>query len=477
MNRDSQAELDAYFSGEKKVRRLGLENAKLEYPPTDSKAFDKPQTDLKLDAGRIAAKVKGDADATLHGLAGELSKNENDNLSKALLVGIGAEFTNCKARITSLINAARNELTALKRTCLETQKYLEIFKRKHNINRQPKSVPSKQAHYLWITFYAIVEVIANIFFFNIGFNAPDALAIAVLLAAINLLISVAAGNFWRNKNSLGVDRHVANGVFVLWLIFVIWFNTATAITRSVMVAGGVKLGGAVQQAFFHDSWRIFVLSAPNIADLMSVLLWIAGAAVAAFAFFEGYRSEDPIPGYTEHSDAVKRVCADYKNAENSLRSTINSDIGTVQSRFDEYRRIIRDSLAQFNTNRGVLIRELKQAQMDHVSVNTAFVQLINSYREENHYRKSDLPEYFSVEPKLDGVAAAAPERCSEEELKGRAEHLNNESNARLIEIANQRSDFTEKSSVFPQLIEDEVKKMDRSARDAMEISIRSESGK
>jgi hypothetical protein len=471
MNKEGRSELDAFLANEDEIRKLALENAKTEHPPTESTGLDNVQTDLKLNAERIAAKIKADALGTINGLAGDLTKHEGNIFSSEFRVGIDAEFSNCKTKIDSIMLSARNNLAQLKERSLLTEKYLQIFKREHGIRRAPKDTPSKQVHYLWIFFYAIVEVIANIFFFNVGFSAFDALTIAVMLAAINLLISVEAGNFWRARNSPGPDRYFAYIAFLLWVVFVIWFNTATAITRSIMVAGdSATLSGAANLAFFHESWRIFVLSAPNISDLMSVLLWIAGAAVGALAFLEGYRSEDPIPGYTECADAATRAKAEYDIAEQTLRRNIESVIHEAQSRFDSYRESQKNSISQFNAIAGVLSTELQQAILDHEAVSIEFVRLINAYREVNRIRISDPPAYFAIIPVLDVEVITASEKCDVEGLKLRTEKLHEESNAKIIEIAAKKQAFTEKAADFPRVVDEEITAIDRQAKDALKAS-------
>lgn len=473
MNKDSRTALDDFLSREPKIRKLALENAKQELPSSDATNFDSPQTDIKLEADALAARIRADADNTLHGLAQELAKHEAAIVSEEFRAGLNAEPSGCKTKVIELFTAARNNLAQLRESNLINQKYLEIFKRERNIRREPKHTLSKQAHYLWIAFYAIVEIIANIFFFNAGFSAFDAIAISILLAAINLLISVAAGNFARKVNSVGSERYLAYGVCGIWLIFVIWFNTATAVTRSVMVAGGdtATLAGAAGQAFLHDSWGIFVLSPPNIADLMSVLLWIAGAAVGAFAFFEGYRSEDSIPGYSEIADAAKRARSEYMEAELDLHTAVGNEIKEVQTRFDAYKQQFRNALAQFNANVVLINQAVSQARLDHEAVNTAFVQLVNAYREENCLRVSKPPAYFSIVPRLEQAPAGAPFNCSQDELELRSKALHDTANARQMELAAKKQEFTNDAAEFPQMVEQEFERADAKAKEALRTSV------
>jgi hypothetical protein len=292
-----------------------------------------------------------------------------------------------------------DQLYQLRRSVIEIGREEEVFRKKHGLNRTADFPDSKVFHYSIFFLLLIIESILNGNFLARGSEygllegVMDALGIAMLNVGVGFLIgnSVMRYIFHRQlfKKIVGWFGSIS------FICFAFGFNLSVAHYRDAL--GGEfpeKAASLVLDNFFNTPF--------NIADFKSWMMMVVGIIFSIVAAFDGFRTDDPYPGYGSIARRCYNITQDYEDKKEDLieelRKTKDDAINSmkkakedVEKRKNEYYSIID-------------ARERIKGSFDQhiLYLEGCANNLLAEYRAANkNNRKTDPPVHFSESWKIE----------------------------------------------------------------------------
>ncbi|MFM1988029.1 MAG: hypothetical protein RJA99_986 [Pseudomonadota bacterium] len=243
----------------------------------------------------------------------------------------------------------------------------------------------------------VIEGVLNAQFFAAGVSGGlvEGFGLAFMLAGINVLIAYIFGRFFVR---LTIHRKPA---FKL--------AGATALVMSVMLMVTLGFGiGHFRDALNAESANAanaalaaFKAGPSNLKDIFSwVLFWVT-IVFGLAALVDGYKSDDPYPGYGRLARAAKVAEENYESELDELRTRVN-DLK------DEELEFLEGTVTQANASISRFAELIQSKSAAHGRLMTALRDADNSleavlkqFRTENQlHRTAPRPSYFSDYPKL-----------------------------------------------------------------------------
>ncbi len=324
-----------------------------------------------------------------------LKKSFGDAQYVAVLLqsGLQSELTQAAPKeIESKIRSAIAQNQAEAKVILEGHQQalrdIEIFKGANGLSSAANYPDKKNSLYL-ILALGIAEAICNAIFLREGMSLRISLLIAVSVAIINIAGNVWLGGRYRDKNHIKPEIAKAGTTNRVYSIFLI-----------LGINGLIAL------------YRLWYATDTNVINaqflLESTVLFIIGIGMGIAAFNEGYKLDDPYPGYGVYARRLKEwadklteikkfhsdFCADLKRKADQILDTLDNKIISASEKFS----LQLPEMAQ----------ELHVWESDRSKINFAYRQLqeifkitIVGYHTKGHqgYPKDllDLPENPQLE--------------------------------------------------------------------------------
>lgn len=230
------------------------------------------------------------------------------------------------------ITANAAEIKRLEEVASSRQQAFDRFRAEHNRMELPHYPQGWQKLMLWSVALALVsfEALANAHFFAQGLSGGllQGFTQAFLAAAANVAICLAAGVFAVKFVSHTKPAYkLVGGISILaTMAFVLGLALVVAHYREALVKG---LENAESSAFKS------LLTTPfNLTEVSSIYLILVGIVFGVIAIFDGYKMDDPYPGYgKEHRKAAEAIQA-YTLAIDALHEKLEELKTTVLSKID-----------------------------------------------------------------------------------------------------------------------------------------------
>ena len=175
-----------------------------------------------------------------------------------------------------------------------------------------------------------IESVLNSWFYS---KASDlgligGLGWSVVFSVANTGMAFMFGWAARYKNHLKpIKRAQGLAAIALFVVFGFILNQAIAHARDIMSNGIMPTGSVLLDAIFHHTWEL------SISGWM--LFVIGGLIIAPVAYYKGYKSDDPYPGYKDLTLASHKSLEDFENAITEMNHEVAKIIDQTGPKCDE----------------------------------------------------------------------------------------------------------------------------------------------
>jgi hypothetical protein len=307
----------------------------------------------------------------------------------------GAE---AKSAFQDAVIGGKDRLFEFQRVLSTRSRELKRFCMANGIDRPSNRPESRIFHVGVLAFLLLVEASLNGVFLARGLDLGllGGVGQALAIATVNVGLGVIAGiSCLREMNRKNTIRKLVGGVgFILYLAAAIGLNLAVAHYRDA-------LGGSDPESAATSALQSFLNTPFHIDDINSAFLFIMGFFFSLIATIDGYRMDDPYPGFG-------RLMKRYKDEENDFRSAKEQEAEVLtRQKEDQLRRLdhaTNEIAARRSQYHAVLqqrdgFKELFINHMNHLE--RAGGELVAFYRNANlGARTAPAPIHFSESWKM-----------------------------------------------------------------------------
>jgi hypothetical protein len=316
------------------------------------------------------------------------------------------------------------DLYARKRAVIQTEAELNNFRRRHYLERPPRDYGSRALKLWFLVLLLAIEAVLNGFFLSKGseFGLVGGVVQAMIIAGLNIAVGVSVGRFaapWLSYRNW-IAKIVAAVTVVVYVGLAFGFNLAVAHYRTAMT--GDPFDASV------NAYRDLLARPFGIEDLESWGLFVMGFMFSLFAAYDGWRLDDPYPGYGQRMRQNLEALEEY----NDLKHDLLSDLDEIKQKAeDETQDLVRSITSRQGELGNIIMRsEALKAEMaeyfDHLE--SAANTLLAFYRNENQKcRSAPPPSRFNdsatwryERPTLEGAKVSEDGRRGIEEALKRA---------------------------------------------------------
>ena len=303
-------------------------------------------------------------------------------------------------KAASLLTEHDSERKALAASARNAQRELDDFRQTHQLQREAHWPAGASAflYYAILAVLVVVEGVVNAKFFAQGVDSGwlGGLTYAIVLALVNVGIAFSAGKWVVRFLNHRRPVHKLLGLLATFAAIGLIFSVGLGIAhyRDAMTT---QVADAANSAF--EALRQRPL---ELREIDSWILLLVSVGFGVFAMFDGYKTDDPYPGYGQISRRVQQVIGDYDAELDDLReqlaelkdtelSSLNDAVEAAQSGLAVYR-------ARIDEKDAAAIRLATALQNAESSV----AALLGEFRNENELNRNGAPrpKYFDQIPEL-----------------------------------------------------------------------------
>jgi hypothetical protein len=293
--------------------------------------------------------------------------------------------------LASTFAEKKSELREAKVELELAQEDLQQFKRANKLNREPNYPISKIRAFSIIAIVFIFEIIFNGNFFAMG--SDDGLMGGISIATIISIVNVSMGflvGAWlmRQSNSIKIKSRVLSRIgYTVLIMFAVFFNYLVAVWRKALEIAP----DSAEEQF----WMFLDSGMSTIWDISSLGLFAFGIICFGISAFEGYRFDDPYPGYGTYSRKRDSMNENLQEDRKDLADTVNE-------KFEEYVDWLEDNYSQIKLMKRNLATSISSFEQQNsifsnyvTHLEGALEYLLKLYRDTNHAaRKDPAPVFF-----------------------------------------------------------------------------------
>lgn len=370
-----------------RLEERGKEQGELNLPALDAREFDVVERE-------IVAAVSEHLDTAHIDTCNHLRAYEDRLSDLHLLHGLGAirgETKKTLGDLKSLVAGWQDRLSTRRDAVRGSYKELREFQRGNGLTRPYHPVESRWVHGSMILLAWLAETVGNTIFLseNNSMGIAGGIVAAAFVSAINVALAVGAGVFFFRRTNLPKPQEKA----VAWISISAWF----AVTFVWSLAAGHFRDA--QSAGVADPQRAAItLVTEHPFGFDSFYSWgmlIIGLLAAVVSAYEGYKMNDPFPGYGALGQQLTQRCAEYAD----LVAEARESLAEQRDRAIEAAQQIKDEL-------GVQLRTRGRIHAAHAHLMRRFTEhhgrmeelanyLLQTYRNANlRSRAEPVPGYF-----------------------------------------------------------------------------------
>lgn len=401
---------------EMKLEERGRENGKNGLPPADRQSPDDAELEVITRFEQFRDQAHDTLSNNLQAYSVRLARLDNAGLADDVERQFDVAMSDFK---TGVINDM-NRLYVQKRNVLEVEHEYVEFRKSRSLNRVARYPDHRFKNVSIVLLVALVDTIANAFFFSTTHPGGWAGAIfeSLFIAVINSLVGFGAGYaLVRGLNRPTFGGKAFCGLFLLLtLAALLAFNTFAAHYRDAFAVLKPEDIGRARDIASADALRRLVEGQHRLTGFQSYLMVAVGMLVAGVAMFEGYRLDDPLPGFGALARHRQRVLGDYAGEKELLNSglterrdealaDIDAVVEEIRRREEEYAGAVEARRKLIQRYNGVL-----------AELESAANQLVETYRTHNAQARSvPAPAYFAKPWQPNWAREPVPEEGSAKE--------------------------------------------------------------
>lgn len=304
---------------------------------------------------------------------------------------IASTHKHYKSESTAILQEYRESLKPLVSKSAELALDLSAFKLKNQLTSSADYPESRFLHFALIISLFVVESVVNAVFFAAGsdFGFIGGWINAMQYAGVNLAVSFFLALFViRQINHINIPHKVfgAIGLIVL-IVFIPGFNFFVGHFRELYAVAPEEAQSVAVTAFLDHPF--------TLATVESWLLLALGMIFAGIAAIDGYRFDDPYPGYGRISRRWKDAESEFVEEKEELRNELAKKLESKLSQLDNSSKVVVGREEELN-NLATMAELVKDRLASHLSLleKTANV-VLRSYRDINQRaRSTPSPAYF-----------------------------------------------------------------------------------
>ena len=306
-----------------------------------------------------------------------------------------------ESKYLGLESAKFNRLKNLYQEFKNSEKERVEFKNENGITKMAEYPESKIFWWVVILFLFLVEIAVNSVFFSKGSQLGilggifEALSISIVNVGVGLFFGMFLFPF-KNLKGINLTKSVTLIFTMLMPIGLFTFNLLMAHYRDVYIVNPMEASTADAMANFYQN--PFLLS-----DTKSWILVIVGFLIGLIAWSEGYKYDDPYPGYGKIDRRVKNRKADYDELKDEIEEELNTlkedalkQIKSLHAMIEEKSKSYTQALLSNNHSiDSFLVFEKKLGSICN--------RLLKFYEETNlEFRNDPAPNYFKTQVEIAG---------------------------------------------------------------------------
>lgn len=434
-----------------RFRELGQKEAMKHRPPTTATHPDSNEVELRTDVEQLVANEQTLFDAVVS----DCSRNALEASGK--LLQLKSDIASALAddtlgsQVDADLSSERGKLVDLTTHRIRAEVEWRGFRATNGITDLPNYPESQIWHWAVIAALVLLETVVNAFFYQNANGLLGGFIVAAAVAAVNMGSAAALGSLFRRKNLADrAQSYLGWFCLVIFVPLTIFCNALFAAFRSAYELVSDPSDSAMLAQAFRGAWteaaRIFVFDF-HFGDFASFILFMTGFILSWLAFWKGYTSDDPFPGYSRRDRALKKAkddeAAAFALAKQKLQTLLQNLRGRVQGLTSEPGSQIK----LLSMKLSMLGSAEKDLPARAAAIQRDYHLLLETYRQANlAVRATEPPAYFSdlppVAERVDGQAAAATRVELEREI-GELEAVQSEYrdplNGKLNELQGQAS--------------------------------------
>ena len=281
-----------------------------------------------------------------------------------------------------------NELNAVKNDYDLSKQEYEKFRADNKLERTANIVQSRALGYSLMAGLVVLESAANATFF--ADNRDDGLIggflIAVMASGFNVISSAMTSYF-----GIRQINHVKRKA-IGWISLITWF---LALINFAFAIGHFRDTGGLSIFPTHGHWF-------TLQDPYSWLLFAVTLLCGLFASREGYKLDDPYPGYSSIAKKFYDAEDDFSDSIEERRNKLTEILNDYTGRIATVEKAVDNGLASVRKNIKDKGNTLVAYERAIRSAEKPYETLISMFRNENiKARTNPAPAYFMEETKLD----------------------------------------------------------------------------
>lgn len=321
------------------------------------------------------------------------------NIEAALNRALNAD-KEFERKAAGLLSDRHSDIQTLKNAATRATKELEDFKASNGLTTLAQW-PAGTTAFMWysmVVLLVVFEGILNAGFFAQGLNSGllGGLTYAGVLALINVGIAFIFGKWVvRNLNHIKLAQKIggALGLF-LALGLIVLVGLSIAHFRDAMTAESVAPPISAFEALKTSPFQL--------RDILSWGLFILSITFGVIGLADGYKTDDPYPGYGKISRRTQQVVDDFEAEIEDLREQLEELKNEELESLEEALKSSQADLAVYKSR-----IEEKEAAAIRLSTalqnaENALAALLRSFRNENELYRQGLarPAYFDTLPAM-----------------------------------------------------------------------------
>jgi hypothetical protein len=381
-------------------RRLGEREAANHRPASGATHPDSNEVSLRSEADSLTA----DEQRIFGAILAEADKTSLDTESR--IIDLKADIQQALGdstlgpQIDVELSAERGQLIEVTASRIRREVDWRSFRAHNGITASAQYPDSLIFHWAVILSLALAETVANAFFYENANGLIGGFVVAAAVAVVNMGSATALGSLYRRKNLTASDqKYFGWACLVLFIPLTLFCNALFAAFRSSYQTLTDPSDPMQLREGFKEAWaealRIFVLKF-HFLDLSSFLLFMTGIALSLLAFWKGYTSDDPHPGYSKLDKALKAAKAEEAAGQARVKQKIKDFL-------HGHRAHLQGLAGQTGTLIGMLSNSLSKVELaqrtalaNAASIERDYHLVLDGYRQANlAIRGTEPPAYFA----------------------------------------------------------------------------------
>lgn len=234
------------------------------------------------------------------------------------------------AQIKEIHDSYRRRLLDLYKIYISRKGTLLKFRDENKLFHDADYPESLLYHVAILVVLFFIESVLNSWFYS---KASDmgligGLGWSVAFSVANTGMAFMFGWAARYKNHIKPIKQAQGlAAIALFVAFGFVLNQAIAHARDIMSTGIMPTGPVLLDAIFHHTWEL---------SISGWMLFVIGALIIApAAYYKGYKSDDPYPGYKDLTVASHKSLDDFENAITEMNREIAEIIDQTGPKCDE----------------------------------------------------------------------------------------------------------------------------------------------